>query len=300
MSADLLRTIRGGGPQARAAATSLLDAAERGSLKPNEAAEAKRLLARPELSDVFSGGLGNKLDAALTGNATPPRDVKALSPNLQGHLNPEALPLRFASDVLLMKNQLVDPRLSASDNAERLMDFFAGYAEHFINLAERLVPDAPVQPMTPDAKAKALHQFERALSDTGFREIRDRASGLDGLTIAKHLLDSKTGDEVKSKARELSLDAPGWEQKHNPNAASSVAVSPLVEPQTRNLVRDDEEAKRPRRGKLGPNLLWNVLHLFRDGEDVDASEEGMKRLVVAAALLLVFIAVVATVFLLTL
>ena len=79
MSTNLVRLVQAGGPQARAAATALLDSARAGTLKPAEVAEVKVLLQRPDLADVFSGGLGKDLQAALLGGRAPVRDVSALT-----------------------------------------------------------------------------------------------------------------------------------------------------------------------------------------------------------------------------
>ncbi len=299
---DLLRTVRSGGPQARVAATSLLETAQAGSLRPNEVTEVKQLLANPELTDVFKDGLGASLRDALGGGATPVRDVKALLPNPKS-LDPNGLGQRFGSDLLLMKQQLVDERLPKAENAERLMEFFAAYAERFVELAhpDAHVPNTPVTAMRPEDQAKALKQFEKALTDNGFKELVDRTTGQDGLALGRTLLDSKSTDELKAKKKEFVLDGPAVRDPHNPNAATSIAISAAHERLIKEK-KEEEEARtrrKGREGKLGSNMLWNVLHLMRDGAETPDEKEALNKLVLTAGLLLVFVAVMLTVFLLT-
>ncbi len=284
------------------AATSLLETAQAGSLRPNEVTEVKQLLANPELTDVFKEGLGASLRDALGGGATPVRDVKALLPNPKS-LDPRSLGQRFGSDLLLMKQQLVDERLPKAENAERLMEFFAAYAERFVELAhpDAHVPNTPVTAMRPEDQAKALKQFEKALTDNGFKELVDRTTGQDGLALGRTLLDSKSTDELKAKKKEFVLDGPAVRDPHNPNAATSIAVSAAHERLLKEK-KEEEEARarrKGREGKLGGNMLWNVLHLMRDGAETPDEKEALNKLVLTAGLLLVFVAVMLTVFLLT-
>lgn len=299
---DLLRTVRFGGPQGRAAATSLLEAAQTGTLKPHEAAEVKSLIAEPALQDVFKDGLGASLREALTGGGGPVRDVKALLPNPRSLTDPKTLGQRFAADLTLMKPQLVDERLPKDENAERMMEFFAAYAERFVELSSHArLPDAPVTPMRPEEHAKALKQFEKALTDGGFKALIDRTSGQHGVELGRSLLDSRSVDELRQRTKEISLEGPAKKDPANPNAATSIAVSAAHDRLLRQKKEEEEVAhRRGRRGKLGSNMVWNVLHLLRDGAETPDEKEALNRLVFSAALVLVFFAVVLTVLLMTL
>ena len=227
--------------------------------------------------------------------------MKALLPNPKS-LDGKGLGQRFGSDLLLMKQQLVDGRLPKAENADRLMEFFAAYAERFVELAhpDARMPNAPVTAMRPEDQAKNLRQFEKALTDGGFKELLDRNTGQDGLALGRTLLDSKSTDELKGKKKDFALDGPTVRDPQNPNAATSIAVSAAHE----RLIKEkkEEEAwarRRGREGKLGSNMLWNALHLLRDGAESPEEKEALNKLVLTAGLLLVFVAVMLTVFLLT-
>lgn len=302
MSSNLVRLVQSGGPQARAAATSLLDAARAGTLRPAEVAEVKVLLQRPDLADVFSGGLGKDLQAALGGGRSPVRDVSQLTGSPAALTDPRALPKEFRKDLLIQQQQLVDPRLPPEENADRMLAFLAPYAERFVELTKGPAgPDTPVTKLPPEEQAKTLKQFEKALTDSGFKELVDRHTGQDGVALGRALLESKTPDEVRAKLKEVSVDAPGWKNPNNPNAVSNLAVAPAQERTLRQPTPEEEQkTRRGRSGKLGGNMLWNALHLFREGAETEEEKEAMNKLILSAGLLLVFIAVMATVLLLTL
>ncbi|MBL8920292.1 MAG: hypothetical protein JNJ54_15605 [Myxococcaceae bacterium] len=299
---DLLRTVRFGGAQGRAAASSLLEAAQTGALKPHEAAEVKSLIAEPALHDVFKDGLGASLRQALTGSGGPVLDVKALLPDPKSLTNPKTLAPRFAADLTLMKPQLADERLPKDENAERLMEFFVAYAERFVDLTSHArLPDTPVTPMRPEEHAKALKQFEKALTDGGFKALVDRTSGQNGVELGRSLLDSKSVDELRQRTKEVSLEGPAKKDPANPNAATSIAVSAAHDKLLKQKNEEEERAhRRGRKGKLGANMVWNVLHLLRDGAETPEEKEALNQLIVSAALVLVFFAVVLTVLLMTL
>jgi len=300
---DLVRTVRFGGPQARPAANALLETAQTGQLKPHEVVEVKQLIADPALHDVFKDGLGQSISQALSGGNTPVRDVKALLPNKQALGEGGQLGNRFGADLRLMKEQLVDDRLPKDENAGRLMEFFSSYAEQFVALNH---PDAtnhalPVAQLRPEEAAKVIKQFEKALNEGGFKQLTDLASGRNGLEIARGMLDSKTVDEVRAKTKELVLEGPARKDPNNPNAALSIAVSAA---HTRLLKekKDEEEERKHRKGrsgKLGSNMLWNALHLFREGAETEDEKKELNRLIFTAGLLLVFFAIILTVLLMT-
>jgi hypothetical protein len=296
---ELLKAVRSGGPQARDAATSLLENAQAGALKPQEIAEAKKLLATPELKDVFKDGLGASLRDALGRGASPVREVKALLPN-PFSLDPRSLAQRFGADLLLMRQQLVDQRLSNAENADRLMEFFAAYAKRFVELSHprASLPSAPVTPIPPEDQAKLLRQFEKVLTDGGFRELFDHTTGLDGLASARSLLTSKSLDEVTAKMRTFDLDGPGLSDPRNLNA-TAIALSAEHERLAKRKREEAASAKRTRAGRLGSNMLWNALHLIREGAETPEEKEALNKLIVTAGLLLVFVAVMVTIFLLT-
>jgi hypothetical protein len=304
VSTNLVRLVQAGGPQGRAAATALLDSARAGTLKPAEVAEVKVLLQRPDLADVFSGGLGKALQAALLGGRAPVRDVSALTGSPAALMDPRALPREFRKDLLVQQQQLVDPRLPPEENADRLLSFLAPYAERFVELTKGPAgPDTPVTKLPPEEQAKTLKQFEKALTDSGFKEFVDRQTGRDGVALGRALLESKTPDEVRAKLAEVSVDAPGWKNVNNPNAQTTVAVAPAQERTLQHEPAEDEALRRHRKGRsgqLGSNMLWNALHLFREGAETEEEKEALNKLLVSAGLLLVFVAVMATVLLLTL
>lgn len=299
---DLLRTIRFGGAQGRAAASSLLDSARAGALRPNEVVEVKQLLATPELKDVFKDGLGQSLQAAIGTSPAPVRDVKALLPRPETLTDPKTLAQRFAADLTLMHGQVLDPRVPPDAHADRLMGFFAAYAERFVEMTRDPRPDAPITKLPPQEEAKVLRQFEKALADHGFAALKDTATGRDGLVLAKSLLESKSVDELRQRTKELALEAPPRKDPTNPHAATAIAVSAAHQRllQKRKEEEDAEASRRGRRGRLGSNMLWNVLHLFRDGPSTPEETEAVKRLLVTAGLLLLFAVIVLTVFLMTL
>lgn len=295
--------MRSGGGAGVAAAQEFFQLARGGAVSPGELREAQKVvLATPELRDSFEA-VARELGATLGAGAEQVfRDVRALRPDTSKLANPRALPERFLSDLKLVEHELLQhPGLKADQKAERLFDFFAPYAERFVELKQPL-SDAELQ--------RALAQFDKALVRAGFDQLR-AGDGRAGHEAAREMLEAKTVD-AQARARPSDLQAPGWrdnapaeralraELDSNRQAVATLEGKSLAQPQLhaqaprRQQGAPEEERAggrrkdKPRPGVLGSQMLWNVMHLLR-GEELDdvARRDARNALAVSAALLLI-------------
>jgi hypothetical protein len=332
---DLIRVVRSGGANAREAAEALLKAAKAGELKPNEVAEVEHLLSRPEYADLF-GGQVLQIPAELQKAAEPLRDVSVLAQKTHLIAERAAVASRFAADVVLVQEQILDSRLPPVQQGERLLRFFSAYAARFVELSEH----------EPDEKrASLVAQFEKPLTESGFKRLRDKRTGMSGILLAKRLLEARNTQELNALLADFQIEVPDWPVQvvperpreeglpvtpqsnseieelqingpQKPNAGSDGGeYETTLKPDPRRSFlggtdfheRDEEDTDATvltgwarRRRRLGGNVLWNVLHLFRDGDSEAATEEALNKLILSAGLLLLFVAVMTGVLLLVL
>lgn len=286
-----------------AAAREFLRMAQAGQVTASEVKEAQSVISSPELRDAFAQ-VAQEFTALTGGQGQPLRDVKALRPDTSRLTNAAALPERFLSDLTLVRSQLFDPSLSRSEKAERLFEFFEAYAGRFVELNAET-------PMSEGDLQKTLANFEKAIDRAGFQHLA-AGDGRTGTDAARDMLKAKNLEDLK-KAKPQSLDAPGW--KENAVAEKNqqhIEAQKRVELQADRLVllnqkltpaqqaeeakKKEEEArkKKSRSGVLGGNQLWNVMHLLRgDGELNDVQKrDAMNQLIVAAALIFIFVGIV--------
>jgi len=232
---------------------------------------------------------------------TPVRAVKELvPPGLEKAADQETLGKRFGSDAALLAALLKPSQSSSSERAERLWAFFAAYAE-----------SAAALPQQKEGQAA----FRDALKGQGFAELRDARTGQDGVTQGLWVLSSRTPDEARERAASVRLEPPP-EVRHSEAAArsgqaagpSALGTQHSVEvlrggPAPLGLasrdveedadVRDAEGRRSRTHRRLGPRMLWNVLHRFRsDPEDGAVAQGQWDRVAFGALLFLAGIALV--------
>lgn len=298
------------------AARDLVDRAETSSatLTSSDLADLKAILENPELSLALDADLYETLESLVVSRGLPPREVKALLPDFARLTKPEAIAQRFMADFILLKDALIrHPGLTRPEQATRAMAFFAGYAQHLL----RLVPD-------PAQRQALTHTFAEAFATLDFNGIVDRTTGHAGTQVAHTLLQALGPVELDLQLNRLDLDAPAWvevplalravpepSERAQP-AANEPLNQPAIERAPQPLVNDRvvlqqapkldrraevEDEHRPhlsRKGKLGPNVVWNALHRERgpDGEGEVERRDALNRLILIGALTAIFIGVV--------
>jgi hypothetical protein len=318
---ELIRHLRHGGPTALAAAKTLLEAKPK--LTPAEVAEVKRLL--PELRDLFGQALSEGLSNMLSGfGGAVPVALETLMPNLE-RVPEQALPGRFGTDLQLVRPQLVNhPALSRPQKAERLFAFLVPFLSKLVKASR-------------DDRAEVAPTLLERARDAGYGQLRDQPTGRDGVQIAEQLLEAPSTEAVQEQVAHLELDAPSWPEtpalvlKRNEEPRPAVPEAPqsadgpragadtqsrgaaaAADPPTNGASAPERRAPPapPRRDssgpgaaakrtdkRLGPNSLWNVLHLFRadgrQGRESAAQRDEMNRLVVGMALVIGFLTLVA-------
>jgi hypothetical protein len=216
----------------------------------------------------------------LVGDARPPvKSVKELvPPGLKEAAGQEALAHRFASDAALLAAHLKPSQLSGSERATRLWAFYAAYAEA-----------AAGKPPQEEAKAA----FREALEGQGFAELRDAHTAENGVDRGLWVLASRTPDEARERSAAVRLEPPP-DVRHSeaaarqePTAEQALALQnrtpdgvrgtvvpvPLESRKPEEQEEDPTKPRRERNRKLGPMMLWNVLHRFRAGEEDGAVAE---------------------------
>jgi hypothetical protein len=321
---DLIRSMRAGGGAGVAAARELLRRAAVGQVSRAELAEVKQVASSMrESADAFRA-IAQEASALLSPEPQPVyREVSQLSPDHARLTDARSMPERFLSDLQLVKPQLLGhPGLTRQEKAERLFAFFEGYAARFAELAHSQAQaareaDAPEPPLSAAEFERTLHQFERALRQAGFQELR-ADDGRTGLDHARALLEQSTR-EAQRAMRPRGLDAPGWKDNVKPERSLQAEVererrgvyeldarpqppavqpsAPLERPDQARPTADEKPKARWDAGRtdkvLGGRMLWNVLHLMR-GDELDdvARNDAMTQLAVAALLLLAFAGVI--------
>jgi hypothetical protein len=316
LPSDLIRAARTGNV---AASRQLVTLANTGAISTRELAEVKKLASSRELADNFRG-----LDSAPSpsmgeSSANPVFDVAALAPDLSAFTNAAELPSRFQKDLALVRELLLNaPGLSREQKAERLMAFFENYATRFFELSGKAASAQTIQTGSAESAAgeapSTVSRFRDVLTATGFAEIQ--FDGRNGVELAAALLQN----EINFDALRQRLDAPNWND--NPSAplnrpqekasreaagvslrgvkATGEALVNIVPVMSgRNNVpvakKTQEPARRAQNKKLGRNMLWNFLHLYRadDGPMSESAkrEHALKALVVLA-LVLAFLGVI--------
>lgn len=162
---------------------------------------------------------------------------------------------------------------------------------------------------------RAMGQFDKALKRAGFEELKTD-DGRTGTEAALEMLEARTR-EAQDAARPRQLEAPAWKdnaalaERHlkgdvekERRAIGALDGKPQIQPHLRVATTKVEDAapeasKKKSRASdgtdkvLGGQMLWNVMHLLR-GDDLDdvARKDAMNQLAVAAALILIFSAIV--------
>lgn len=329
---DLIRTIRTNPGTSGDLMTDLVRKMKGGELSPGELIDVKSLLESPEFKDKFSPNDRAVVVKLLSGGGSDvplpaglPHRVADVLPDFQSLHRANELPDRFASDLVMVKPQLVDhPALPRDERANRLVDFLARYVEHFVELSDGRVPMQPGQklalapdlaslPLPSDAarlatadKAPIQKKFVEVARAAGFAEVVDTKSGKSVIDLLPAWLQVTKKEDVRSMMQGYRFDAPSWQPDAGvlnramakspelPQVASMLQkpdealhydkdfrAQPGLGIRTDNLIRGPlstdptPHAGEPERVKgrqrtdkvLGRNMIWNVLHKFRNDEE---------------------------------
>ncbi|WP_368670539.1 hypothetical protein, partial [Myxococcus sp. AM011] len=229
------------------------------------------------------------------------RVAELIPPGLEKVAGQEELGLRFGSDAALLAQHLKPSQLSSSERATRLWAFFAAYAE-----------TAVAQP----SQKEGQEAFRDSLKAQGFAELRDARTGQDGVTQGLWVLNAGTPEEARERVATVRLEPPP-EVRHSEAAVRKEGLAegglamqargpdtlrggpaPLEfrasESEESEDPPQDSDGRRRASGKrLGPMMLWNVLHRFRSEPEDGAVAQGQwDRVAFGAMLALVGIALV--------
>jgi hypothetical protein len=177
--------------------------------------------------------------------------------------------------------------------------------------------------LTAAQKAGVLKEFEQVLNKAGFAEMRDASSGRSGLDVAKELLTMSTARAVRDAAMRANMDVHVRMQAH---PTSTIKIDPSLAAEAMRAdgtlgagkansalpglkINPDDLSKdargRDRRGSegkiLGSNMLWNVLHRYRESpedEELAAQQDRMMEVMIAAGLGFTALAVIAFIWML--
>lgn len=273
-----------------------------GTITPTEAKQLAQLLESPELKDAFTPQQRKDLQKFAEGKGPPPRAPNELHGNLELVKNARELPARFAADLVLAHDALLEhAALLRSDKATRLFAFAVPYAQAIVETAQN-----------PQELKAALNELLKQAEKAGFKSLERQPDGADGLKALRELF--RAPNDMPQLAAAMKFDAPSWPKDavHAPEAQQQLKVeaqtmrppNPVLQPPVPIQQRPVGEAERSSEHlhddgtnkKLSSRMLWNVLHRFRDaGEDEQdsaAQRDKMNQLMLVAALFLVFIAIV--------
>jgi len=287
----------------------LLSKAQQGTLTPAEATQLKALLDSPAAQDAFSPEQRKDLQEFVEGKGAPARDPKELHSDLKLLKNAKEIAGRFSADLILAHQALLEhPGLLRADKATRMFEFAVPYAQALLQLAQG-----------QGELGAAARAFLNEAKKAGYGDLQQQPGNKTGLEALAGLLKAASPEELARLANGLKFDAPVWPKdpvrqtdRHAPadgqlqgvqNKQGEPTFRPLPpvmqqpvpifkKPESdRSRQHDDGRPKR-----LGPMMLWNALHLFRDdgeeGRDSASQREAMTQLAVAAGLILVFAAIV--------
>lgn len=304
--------------------------------QPEPPAQAAPPAPNPGMS--WKDGFANapRMPDSLVGNVPqePPRPVEELVPDLEQfegaegeEFGAELVAGRFSSDLPVMSNLLSHPKLSNSENAQRVWAFFMAYAEVAAQFADL-------------AEGPGLEAFQKALQKHGFGELKDARTGKDLVATAAWVLQGGSPEAVRQRGAEVQpqstrpdapvhtspqagasqdKEGPGEKrltgerpaQRSGPLHELAHAIPGPVGNALRRMLRrrtpeeEEEERWRERRegspygfwegveGRLGSNMLWNTLHRLRKPrEHGSVAESEWNRIVFMAVGALVAITVI--------
>lgn len=295
-----------------ASVDQLIGKALDGTITKPEAQQLSKLLDTPALKDAFTAQQRADLKQFAEGRGLPPRDPSELHSDFKLVKDAKELPGRFAADLVLAHESLLEhAALLRADKASRLFAFAVPYAQQLTQMAQ-----SPQELM--QLAAQMLLQAEKA----GFKSLERQPDGRDGLRVLKDLLKAGSAEEIARLANGLRFDAPIWpkdpirqSEQHHPADQEHLQLAKAGEAGMRPMpqimqapvpiqrrVEDTDPSPQDHHDdhgthkKLSPMLLWNALHTLRDagedGQESAAQREAMTQLAVAAGLILVFMAIV--------
>lgn len=230
---ELIRHLKHGGPDALAAAKTLLETQPK--LTPAELAEVKSLL--PVLKDLFGAGLSEGLSNLLSGQELKlPTALETLMPNVE-QVKPQQLPSRFGTDLQLVRPQLVNhPALSRPEKAERLFSFLMPFVLKLVKAPR-------------EQKEEAAPRLLDHARNAGFAQLQDVPTGRDGVQVAQQLLQAETPQQAREQREALQLDAPTWPETPAPQkpaeAPRESATADAPKPRAPDEARPKSAAAEP-------------------------------------------------------
>ncbi len=121
---------------------------------------------------------------------------------------------KFGGDVVLLRRELEGkPGKTPTEKLERLMKFFAAFAEEVVVRREQLYGDGPAKPgegPKNDFFASDVKKFLETLKSQGLQHAKDPTDGRSGLEVARELLEQPTLQQFHEKAGKVQLTAQTW------------------------------------------------------------------------------------------
>jgi hypothetical protein len=331
---ELIHTLRQGGPAALTAARKLVEAGPT-RLSAAEAREVKQLL--PTLKDLYGAKVAEGLSALLSGHeATLPPALETLLPRLE-NVPLTQLPQRFATDLQLVRPQLTNhPALAREEKAERLFAFAVPFAEKLSQASTEAKPALAAKLVENAANAGFAQLVDQPTQRDGTQVLAELVQAQTPEQVQQQVktlqLDAPTWPQTSASEepprpaaqedkapspidvprREPGATAAQAEREAKPTAPPSTAAgapSPSADKlllQQQNAQRRDDpgperapDDERRTNKRLGPQMLWNVLHLFRDdgleGRDSAKQRDELNRLAIGIAFAIGMLALIAVV-----
>jgi hypothetical protein len=229
-------------------------------------------------------------DAQLTGLDSA-RAPGQLVSDLKQVKDPAKLAAKLAGDLKVQLPQLTGLlNLTREQKASRLVEFLVPYASKLAELKQ-------LNPLPQAQSATIEQQLLEPMKVAGLAHVVETTTGKSGVEIGRELLRAATAEEARTFTEGMKFDSPG-----RPEAAASRPTEPQLTAQPQlQLNRELRHEKtgeapqgskaKPRKGKLGKNMLFNVLHLMRDDAATLSEKEKLEAGIVTIALISLVIAV---------
>lgn len=268
--------------------------------KPQAAAPAQAVQ-KPQ--DAFgSAQTASAAQAQLSGRD----EIRApgqLASDLKGVVDAEQLPGRLEADLAVNLPELISLlSLTRQQKATRLVEFMLPYAEKLADLAQQAASTAA--PMPAEQREKVGEQLLQPMREAGLEQVVELTTGKTGVEVAEQLLSANTPQDVKQLTETMKFDAPQWASRPEAQNANEVkrgepsliaqpTLAPPREQRGPGRAEEEEAATKDRKDKkLGSNMIWNTLHMFRGGDAEDLTPEKQKELVMATGAIVVMVVVV--------
>jgi hypothetical protein len=253
-------------------------------------------------------GEASKLVSQLSGRDVV-RAPGQLTSNLGGVLDATLLPDRLNADLAIHLPELVSLlSLTRQQKAARLVEFLAPYAAKLAELTHSAALPA-------SQRVQLEEKLLTPMANAGLDQVVELTTGKSGVEVAKEMLSAETPEQVMAHTEGMSFDAPTWASRPEVALANEVKrgepsliaqPNPTIQPLPERAINgrgnvDDEPQKKDRSDRvLGKNMVWNVLHMFRDTGEAPMDEKQKKEMLLATGGIIVLVITVGLVVALTL